>query len=106
MLEKKYLYNKGVTYRSFFIYPIKCHNGYTYRCRCSCPQDDPNLQLGSGLFESIAEALEAGKRYLDRELQYRKELSHYKKLLSNHRISNEEYQLSQCSLDQAIWGLL
>jgi len=104
MLEKKYLYNKGVTYRSFFICPIKYQNGYTYRC--SCPQDDPNLQLGSGLFESIAEALEAGKRYLDRELQYQNELSQYNKLLSTHRISKEEYQSSQCSLDQAIWGLL
>lgn len=103
MLEKKYLYNKGVSYRSFFVCPIEYQNGYTYRCLC--PQDNPTIQLGGGLFVSIAEALEAGKRYLDREWQYQNELSHYKKLLEAQTISNEEYHLNKCSLDQSIWGL-
>lgn len=103
MIEKKYLYDKGVSYRGFFVCPIKHENGYTYRC--FCPQDGPSVQLGSGLFVSIVEALEAGKKYLDREWQYRNELSHYKKLLETRAISKEEYHRSECSLDQAIWGL-
>jgi hypothetical protein len=103
MIEKKYLYNKGVSYRSFFVCPIEYQNGYTYRCLR--PQDSPDIQLGGGLFASIAEALEAGRRYLDREWQYQNELSHYKRLLETQTISNEEYQLNKCSLDQAIWGL-
>ncbi len=103
MMQKKYLYNKGISYRNFFVCPIQLPNGYTYRCFRS--QDNPNFQLGSGLFASIAEALEAGKKYLDREWQYRSELNHYKMLLESHTISNEEYQNSKCSLDQVIWGL-
>jgi hypothetical protein len=104
MFEKKYLYNKGISYRNFFVCPIKLENGYTYRC--FRPQVEPESQLGSGLFTSIAEALEAGKKYLDREWQYRNELSHYEKLLETQVISKEEYQSSKCSLDQVIWGLL
>lgn len=103
MIERRYLYNKGVSYRSFFVCPIEHPNGYTYRCLR--PQDSPEIQLGGGLFASIAEALEAGKRYLDREWQYQHELSHYKRLLDTQTISNEEYHLNKCSLDQAIWGL-
>lgn len=103
MLEKKYLYDKGTSYRNFFICPIKQQNGYTYRCLC--PQDGPSTQLGSGLFSSISEALEAGKKFLDRELQYRNEMSHYQKMLETNAISQEEYQLRECFLDQAIWGL-
>lgn len=103
MSEKKYLYNKGVNYRSCFVYPIQLSNGYTYRC--SCPEDDPEMQLGSGLFASIPEALEAGQMYLDREWQYRNELSYYKQLLETQAISKEEYHRSESSLDQAIWGL-
>ncbi len=103
MLEKKYLYDKGISYRNFFVCPIKHQNGYTYRC--FCPQNGPSIQLGSGLFGSIPEALEAGTKYLDRELQYQNELSHYQKLLETEAISKEEYQLSASSLDQAIWSL-
>ena len=103
MFEKKYLYHKGLSYRGFFVCPIKHQNGYTYRCFSS--QDSSKVQLGSGLFESIAEALEAGKKCLDREWQYRNELSHYQQLLSTEAITKEDYQLQQSSLDQAIWGL-
>ena len=103
MLEKKYLYNKGISYRNFFVCPIQLPNGYTYRCFRH--QDDPESQLGSGLFVSIAEALEAGTKYLDREWQYRNELSHYEKLLETQAISTEEYHSTKCSLDQMIWGL-
>ena len=103
MFEKKYLYNKGINYRNFFVCPIKLQNGYTYRCFRS--QNDAEFQLGSGLFASIAEALEAGTKYLDREWQYGHELSHYEKLLETQTISTEEYQSTMCSLDQAIWGL-
>lgn len=102
MVEKKYLYNKGVNYKNFFVCPIQLQNGYTYRCFRS---QEPETQLGSGLFETIAEALEAGKMYLDREWQYRNELSHYKKLLETRLISQEEYHKNMCFLDQAIWGL-
>jgi hypothetical protein len=103
MPEKKYLYNKGITYRNFFVCPIQLQHGYTYRCFRS--QDDSQLQLGSGLFTSIAEAIDAGMKYLDREWQYHNEISHYKKLLETRTISREEYQSSKFSLDQAIWGL-
>lgn len=103
MSEKKYLYNKAIRYRNFFVCPIQLQNGYTYRCFRS--QDDPEFQLGSGLFASIADAIDAGMKYLDREWQYHSELSHYKKLLETHTISHEEYQSNKFSLDQAIWGL-
>ncbi len=103
MFEKKYLYNKGISYRNFFVCPIQLHNGYTYRCFRS--QHEPEFQLGSGLFGSIADALEAGTKYLDREWQYRNELSHYQQLLDTQAISTEEYRSSMCSIDQAIWGL-
>jgi hypothetical protein len=103
MLQKKYLYNKGISYRSFFVCPIQLQNGYTYRCFRS--QNDLELQLGNGLFTSIAEALEAGKKYMDREWQYHNELSYYKQLLEQQVISKDEYHKSKCSLDQAIWGL-
>lgn len=103
MIEKKYLYDKGVSYRGFFVCPIKHQNGYIYRC--FCPDNGPESQLGSGLFSSITEAIEAGKRHLDREWQYRNELSHYKKLLETQVISQEEYHRNECYLDQAIWSL-
>jgi hypothetical protein len=103
MFEKKYLYHKGINYRNFFVCPIELQNGYTYRCFRS--QDDSDLQLGSGLFASIADALEAATKYLDREWQYRNEINHYRRLLDTQAISIEEYQSSKCSLDQAIWGL-
>lgn len=103
MTEKKYLYNKGLNYRSCFVCPIELPNGFTYRC--FCPEDDPEMQLGSGLFTSVADALEAGQTYLDRERQYRTELSYYKKLLETEAISAEEYHNNESSLEQAIWGL-
>lgn len=103
MLEKTYLYEKGASYRSFFICPIKHPNGYTYRC--FCPQNGPATQLGGGLFASIEEALEAGKRYLDRELQYRNELNYYRELLEQSAISKEEYYKSKSSLEQVIWSV-
>lgn len=99
MLEKMYLYDKGITYKSFFICPVQYENSYTYRC--FCPQDGSENQLGGGLFENITEALEAGKKYLDRELRYRSELSHYQQLLDQSLIS-EEYYKSESSLDQVI----
>jgi hypothetical protein len=103
MLEKKYLYHQGFNYRGFFVCPIKQHNGFTYRCFLS--QDSRAIQLGSGLFGSIEDALEAAKKYLDREWQYGNEIGHYQKLLASQAISKEDYQLIECSLDQAIWGL-
>jgi hypothetical protein len=104
MFEKQYLYNKGINYRGFFVCPIQQPNGFTYRC--FSPEDSSKkIQLGSGLFKSIAEAIEAGQKFLDREWQYRNEISYYQNLLSNQAISQEDYQLLECSLDQAIWGL-
>lgn len=104
MVENQYLYDKGVSYRGFFVCPIKRQDGYSYRC--FDPQDGPETQLGSGLFGSITEAIEAGKKYLDREWQYRSELSYYQKLLEQNAISKEEYYKNECFLDQAIWGVL
>lgn len=104
MVNKKYLYAQGVSYRGFFVCPIEYQHGYTYRC--FCPQNGPSIQLGSGIFLSIAEAIDAGKKYLDREWQYRYELSHYQQLLETGAITQDEYYNSACSVDQAIWGLL
>lgn len=103
MFEAKYLYSKGTCYRGFFVCPLKLQNGYTYRC--FHPQDGSEIQLGNGLFASVAEAIEAGKRYLDREWQYGNEIGSYKKLLEAHTISVEEFHRNESSLDQAIWGL-
>jgi len=103
MLEKKYLYNQGISYRGFFVCPIRHQYGYIYRC--FCPQDGPEIQLGSGIFASIGEAIEAGKRYLDREWQYQNELNYYKQLLETQVISQEEYHKSESFLDQVIWSL-
>ncbi len=103
MSETRYLYHKGLNYRGFFVCPIEQQNGYTYRCLRS--KDDPEVQLGNGIFASITQALEAGQLYLDREWQDRNEISYYQHLLESEKISQDEYYSMESSIDQAIWGL-
>lgn len=103
MVDGEYLRHKGTNYRGFFICPVKHHKGYTYRC--FRPDEADEMQLGNGLFNSLIEAIEAGKAYLDREWQYHREINYYKQLLQSQTITEEEYRSHRDALEQTIWGL-